>query len=177
MIAEQQATIAELRALVAEMRAMLEEMRTAHAAREAELQGKLEALQRKVFGKKAEKMPSPRDALRKKDGRKADPHETARRRAASQAQKDALTTELVPHRVTDEARTCAECAGVELEAQEPKVRIDYEYVPGYFRRYVREQEVLACLCCKARVVGTVRPRPFEKSPYGPGLVAHVVVQK
>jgi uncharacterized coiled-coil protein SlyX len=71
LIADQKATIAELRALVSETRAMLEQMQATSAAREAELSAKLDALTRKAFGKKSEKMPSPKDALRKKDQTKA----------------------------------------------------------------------------------------------------------
>jgi transposase len=178
LIAEQQATIAELRALVAEMRQMLEELRSAHGAREAELVAQLEALKRKAFGKSSEKMPTPADALRKKDGRKADPSATQQKRRRNQERKEQLETEVVPHRIPAEERTCLACANGELVAADaPEVRVDFDYVPGYFRRRVHEQEVLVCSCCQARRVAAAPKRPFDKSPYGPGLVAHVIVQK
>ena len=177
LIADQQATIAELRALVSEMRLMLEEMRATASAREAELTAKLEALARKAFGKTSEKMPSPKDALRKKDQTKADPAVTQQKRKANEARKAELATEIVQNVVPEEQRSCSSCAGVDLQEAEPRSRIDYDYVPGYFRRRVHQQEVLVCRGCKAELVASVPGRPFEKSPYGAGLVAHVVVQK
>jgi transposase len=173
LIAEQQETIAELRALVSEMRTTLEQMRVASAARDAEL----DALRRKAFGKSSEKMPSPKDALRKKEQTKADPAVTQQKRKNNQAAKEALETEVVLHAVPDASRVCPACASDDLGADEPKTRIDYDYVPGYFRRRVHQQEALVCTCCKAVVVAQAPKRPFEKSPYGPGLIAHVVVQK
>lgn len=177
LIADQQATIAELRALVAEMRAMLEQMRVAGAAREAELTAKLEALQRKAFGKNSEKMPSPKDALRKADKTKADPAATQIKRKKNEERKAELATEVIPHEVAATERICPACESTELEEQDAKERVDFDYVPGYFRRRVHQQQVLACTCCKAELVAKAPSRPFEKSPYGPGLIAHVVVQK
>ena len=173
LIAEQQATIAELRAVVAEMRLMLEQMRVASAARDEELA----ALKRKAFGKSSEKMPSPKDALRRKDQSKADPDVTQQKRRDNRARKDELQTEILPHRVPDEKRVCPACASNDLTEEEPKARVEYDFVPGYFRRRVHQQEVLVCRCCQAEVVADAPKPPFEKSPYGPGLVAHVVVQK
>jgi transposase len=178
LIAEQQATIAELRALIAELRQMFDELRATHGAREAELVAKLEALQRKVFGKQSEKMPTPADALRKKDERKADPAATQRKRQRNQERREQLETEVVPHQVPVEDRACPSCAGAELvPSDNPEVRVDYDYVPGYFRRRVHEQEVRICPCCQTRRVAQAPKRPFDKSPYGPGLIAHVIVQK
>jgi transposase len=56
-------------------------------------------------------------------------------------------------------------------------RVDYCYVPGYFRRRVHQCEVLACTRCGQKLVAAAPPRPFEKSPYDASLVAHVIVQK
>jgi transposase len=173
LIAEQQATIAELRAVVAEMRLMLEQMRVASAARDAEL----DALKRKAFGKSSEKMPSPKDALRKKDQTKVDPEVTKQKRRENQARKDELQTEIVPHRVPDEKRVCPACTSSDLINDAAKARVDYDYVPGYFRRRMHHLEVLVCRCCQTELVADAPKRPFEKSPYGPGLIAHVIVQK
>lgn len=177
LIADQQATIAELRALVAEMRAMLEQMRVAGAAREAELAAKLEAMQRKAFGKKSEKMPSPKDALRKADQTKADPAATQLKRKQNEERKAELGTDVIPHEVPAAERVCPACESTDLDEQTPKERVDYDYVPGYFRRRVHQQQVLACSCCRTQLVAPAPNRPFEKSPYGAGLIAHVVVQK
>jgi transposase len=177
LIADQQATIDELRALVTEMRTMLEQLRVASAAREAELAAKLEALQRKAFGKKSEKMRSPKDALRKQDQKKADPAATQLKRKQNEQRKAELDTEVVAHEVPETERVCPSCASTELQKQAPKERTDFDYVPGYFRRRVHQQQALVCQRCNTEVVAPAPKRPFEKSPYGAGLIAHVVVQK
>jgi transposase len=173
LIADQQATIAELRALVSEMRAMLEQMRVSAAARDAEL----EALKRKTFGKKSEKMPSPKDALRKKDQTKADPAVTQLKRKNNEARKAELETEVVQHDMPADERVCPACSSADVEEQDSRARVDYDYVPGYFRRRVHQQQVLVCACCQAELAAELPKRPFDNSPYGPGLIAHVVVQK
>lgn len=184
LIADQQATIAQLsasvaqlNALIAELRTTLEQMRVASADREAELSAKLDALTRKAFGKKSEKMPSPKDALRKRDQTKADPAATQRKRKDNEARKAELETEFVPHSVPEGERVCPACTSTELTEDTPKDRVDFDYVPGYFRRRVHRQEVLICTCCQTEVVAAAPTRPFENSPYGPGLIAHVIVQK
>ena len=184
LIADQQATIAQLSAsvtqlntLIGELRAMMEQIRTASSAREQELQGQLEAMTRRALGKSSEKMPSPKDALRKKDATKADPAATQQKRRDNQARKDALETVDVSHSVGEADRTCANCTGSDMQQGVTRQRIDYDYVPGYFRRRVHQQEVLVCGGCKTEVAANLPKRPFDKSPYGPGLIAHVVVQK
>jgi transposase len=184
LIADQQATIVQLsasvtqlNALIGELRAMMEQIRTASSAREQELQSRLEAMTRKALGKSSEKMPSPKDALRKKDATKADPVATQQKRRDNQARKDALETEDVLHSIQEAGRICSSCASGDLQQDVTRQRIDYDYVPGYFRRRVHQQEVLVCGGCKAEVVADLPKRPFDKSPYGPGLIAHVVVQK
>jgi len=175
IIAEQQATISELRALVADMRAMLDNMQSAAAAREAELTAKLDALMRKAFGKSSEKMPSPKEALRKRDKTKADPEATLLKRKQNEERKADLHTELVVHKIDDSS--CPSCSSTALEEQPATERVDYDYVPGYFRRRVHQMQTFVCSHCRSEVAATAPTRPFENSPYGAGLIAHVVVQK
>ena len=178
LIADQQATIADLRALVADLRAMLEKIQASSNAREAELAAKLEAVTRKVFGKSSEKMPSPAKELRKASTTpEVDAARAKQKRKQNEERKNELETEVVPHVVPPDQRACPECSSKDLAAGESSSRVDYDYVPGYFRRRVHQQEVLVCPCCQTRVVAEAPPRPFDKSPYGPGLIAHVVVQK
>jgi transposase len=56
-------------------------------------------------------------------------------------------------------------------------RVDYDFVPGYFRRRVHQLQTLLCTHCQTEVMARAPTRPFENSPYGAGLIAHVVVQK
>jgi transposase len=173
LIASQKATIDQLSALVTDLRAMLDQMRT----REAELSAKLDALLRRTFGKSSEKMPTPARELRKERTPEVAAAIAKEKRRKNQERKAELATEVVPHTVPEDERMCPACASADMAPAEPNERVDYGYVPGYFRRRVHRQEVLVCTCCATRVVADTPPRPFDKSPYEAGLIAHVVVQK
>jgi transposase len=177
LIADQQATIAELRALIADLRAMLETIQAASSAREAELQAKLDAMTRKVFGKSSEKMPTPAKELRKERAPEIIAAAGQQKRKRNEQRKSELETEVVPHAVPEDRRVCPKCQSTEMGSGEPVERVDYGYVPGYFRRRVHRREVLVCSCCSTEVTADAPPRPFDKSPYEAGLIAHVVVQK
>lgn len=177
MIAAQQATIDELRAALATLTATLAAAQAASQAREAELLAKLDALLRKAFGKSSEKMPTPARELRKERTPELSAALAKEKRKRNEERKAQLQTEVVPHTVPDEQRVCPACTSKDLTESVPAERVDYGYVPGYFRRRVHRQQVLVCTCCAAQVVASAPARPFEKSPYEAGLIAHVVVQK
>lgn len=158
LIAAQQATIEQLNALVTDLRAMLEQMR----AREAELSAKLDAVLRKAFGKSSEKMPTPAKELRKERSAELTAALGQQKRKHNEERKAALETEVVEHTVPDDKRACPKCASTDMTAATPHERVDYGYVPGYFRRRVHRQEVLVCPCCATRVTAEPPPRPFEK---------------
>lgn len=173
LIASQKATIDQLSALVTDLRAMLDQMRT----REAELSAKLDALLRRTFGKSSEKMPTPAREPRKERAPEVAAALAKEKRKKNQERKAQLATEVVEHPLPVERRTCPRCSSSDMAPSEPTERVDYGYVPGYFRRRVHRQEALECTCCAARVIADAPPRPFDKSPYEAGLIAHVVVQK
>ena len=177
LIASLRATVEQLTALVASLQTSLEATQTAARAREAELSAKLDAVLRKAFGKSSEKMPTPARELRKERTPEVAAALGRHKRKRNEERKAELDTEVVEHAVPDAERTCAKCAGADMAEAEPEERVDYGYVPGYFRRRVHRQQVLVCTCCATRVVAEASPRPFEKSPYEAGLIAHVVVQK
>ena len=173
LIASLKATIDQLTAVVATLQTSL----TAAQARETELSAKLDALLRKSFGKSSEKMPTPTRQLRKERSADLTAAAAKEKRKRNEERKAELDTEVVEHVVPDAQRTCSKCASADMAGGQPEERVDYGYVPGYFRRRVHRQEVLVCTCCATRVVAEPPPRPFEKSPYEAGLIAHVVVQK
>jgi transposase len=195
LIASQKATIDQLSSVIrslqtgmatmqaasqareAELLAKLDAMEATATAREKELSAKLDALLRKAFGKSSEKMPTPAKELRKGRTPEAVAAAGQDKRKRNEQRKSELETEIVPHTVPESQRACPSCASADLTNSEPVERVDYGYVPGYFRRRVHRQEVLVCACCATRVVADAPARPFEKSPYEAGLIAHVIVQK
>jgi transposase len=130
-----------------------------------------------LFGKSSEKMPTPAKELRKGRAPEVTAAAGQQKRKQNEQRKSELETEVVSHSVPEEWRVCPKCESTEMVACEPAERIDYGYVPGYFRRRAHRREVLVCSCCSTKVTADAPTRPFEKSPYEAGLIAHVVVQK
>lgn len=141
----------------------------------------LESIERRVLGPKSEKMPPPASELRRTE-RKEDAEarrlaglERRRQRAAL---KQKLERQTVIHHVSDEQKRCPECGGTaEAPLGEGKRTTVFEYVPGYFVRQEHVQEKRACRC--GQYIATADPprRALDKSQYGPGLIAHLIVMK
>lgn len=173
------ATIAELSQQIALMQAEMVAQREASTAREAELLRQLEDLKKRLFGKKTEKMARPKDAIRKVDGTKADPKRRDEKRRANAEARLTMPTVIEPLSVPEDERTCPHCEdGSRMHPMGAgRDTTEYDYVPGYFRRTVRVQEVLACTCGKHIVTAPAPLRVYDKCQYGPGFVAHLVVSK
>jgi transposase len=71
---------------------------------------------------------------------------------------------------------CSECGG-SLRTLGEDVTEELEYVPGRFvvNRIIRPR--MACSCCDAICQSPLPSRPIEKGRPGPGLLAHVLVNK
>jgi transposase len=158
-----------------ELRNKLAQVEDRLATNDGELEkmrAQLEALTRAVFGKKSEKMPS----LAREVGKKPTRAETTKKRAEIAAEKSKLPTEIVEHKVADAQRACPTC-DVEAKPAGMKTSEEYDYVPGYFRRKLHQRETLACTCGEYIVTAPAPPRVYDRGQYGPGFIAHLVVQK
>ena len=71
---------------------------------------------------------------------------------------------------------CSECGG-SLRTLGEDVTEELEYVPGRFvvNRIIRPR--MACSCCDAICQSSLPSRPIEKGRPGPGLLAHLLVNK
>ena len=71
---------------------------------------------------------------------------------------------------------CGECGGT-LKTLGEDITEELEYVPGRFvvNRFVRPR--MACPCCEAICQAPLPSRPIERGRPGPGLLAHVLVNK
>jgi transposase len=147
------------------------------------LEGKMAALERHVFGRKAERMPAVETELRadvageqSKAEREAAALKTRRERAARKAAQ--CPTREVQHRVPAEERRCPACGSEDLKALGPgRTTQVYEYLPARFERQVHVQEVLSCQCGQGVVTAPAPAKVVDKGEYGPGFLAHVVTSK
>jgi transposase len=71
---------------------------------------------------------------------------------------------------------CSACGG-SLKTLGEDVTEELEYIPGRFvvNRIIRPR--MACTCCEAICQSPLPSRPIEKGRPGPGLLAHVLVNK
>jgi transposase len=80
--------------------------------------------------------------------------------------------------VPDADRTCPSCGNAELKsvgAGKPSTM--FEYVPGYFRRRIYRRETLACRCGEYVVNAPAPEKTTDRTQYGPGFIAHLIVSK
>jgi transposase len=141
----------------------------------------MQALERRVLGPKSEKMPPPSSELRRDE---SDEDAEARRLAGLERRRDhaalrqKLRQETITHPVTEAQKLCPKCGGQASRAVGAgKETIVIEYVPGYFVRQRHIQEKRACSCGEYIATADPPPRPIDKSLYGPGFIAHLIVMK
>lgn len=137
----------------------------------------LEALRQKVFGKSSEKMPPMEREARR--GEPPDPDQAlAKRRANAELRAAKIKTETVDVKVPPADRHCPQCGGDEfVTLGDGKPSQVTEYVQGYFRKRIFRRETLACRCGQHVVSAPVPDKVFDKTQYGPGFMAHLVVSK
>ena len=144
----------------------------------ADLNEKLEALQKKIFGKSSEKMPPMDREVRR--GRPFDPaaRDEARRKNAEERAAQ-MQTEDIPVPVPAADQRCPSCAdgGDCREVGTGKQTSVIEYVPGYFRRRTFHRQVVACTCGRHIVTAPVPDKVFDRTQYGPKFIAWLVVNK
>lgn len=160
-----------------EYAAYLQQQLTAVAEQQRAQSEQLEALKKKVFGRSREKMPPMEREVRRGKARDAAAEQEARAaNAAVREQK--LTPELVPVSVPPAERQCPKCDATQLSrVSQGKPSTVIEYVAGYFRKRVFLRETLACRCGQYVVTAPVPDKVFDKTQYGPGFIAHLVVSK
>jgi transposase len=147
------------------------------AERISDLDARLTAIQRQVFGKKSEKMPPMEREVRKR--RPVDKAAVLeRRRKNAELRASAVQTEDIAHRVPEAERRCPKCGKTDLgPVGKGKESIEWNYVPGYFRRCRHVRETLACSCGQYIVTAPGPDHSVENTRYGDGLRAYIVTSK
>jgi len=140
-------------------------------------QEQLEALQKKIFGKSSEKMP-PMEREARRGEPPAPEKSLAKRRANAELRASKIQTETVDVKVPATDRHCPRCNGDDFATVgDGKTSSVTEYVQGYFRKRIFRRETLACSCGQHVVTAPVPDKVFDRTQYGPGFMAHLVVSK
>jgi transposase len=88
-----------------------------------------------------------------------------------------LRKETIVHRVPKQLRHCPNCGGIAQPMGTGKFSTEWEYVPGYFIRRRHIQEVVSCRCGQHIVRAEPALRVFDRTQFGPGLIAYLIVSK
>jgi transposase len=169
-VAKLEAEVVQLETQVAQMGKQLE--------RVGQLEQTVASLQRHIFGKSSEKMPSIASELQKSGAITADPEGTLQRRREAAQKKRALPSREIHHRVREDQKTCPKCGGGEFTPLgDGRVTEVYEWIPARLERQLHIQEKLRCRCGETILTADGTPKVYDKARYGPGFLAHVVVSK
>jgi len=166
---------AQLDALQLEHQKTLVELQTLRAEYET-LKALVDKLQRHIFGKRSEKMPPMDREVRR--GKPLDRAKVNSRRRANASEKRQLTTRRIDHKVAEKNRCCPKCGGLDLRPLGPgKETTVFEYVPPSFEQLLHVQEVLTCRCGEGVITAEGAAKVIDRTQYGPGLLAHIIVSK
>ena len=130
--------------LAADLAAELDAERAAGKLRQA----RIDRLERALFGKSSEKMPTPDEEIRRsRPPRARKPRDGKKARAAAAAAKKSLPEVEVVHEVGDRASACASCGDKpSRQVGEGKVSYMFDWEPGRFVKRKHTRRVAACSC-------------------------------
>jgi len=162
--------------LTQELDSTRKELKTTQEQLDA-LKGQFETLQRKIFGKRSEKMPPMDREIRR--GKDVDQQQRLeQRRANAQSRAEQLQTEVVNVPVPKDQCRCPKCHGTEFSPLgEGKPSSVIEYISGYFRKRIFRRQTVSCSCGDYFITAPVPDKVFDRTQYGPSFIAYLVVAK
>lgn len=146
------------------------------------LRHQLVGLRRQQFGSRSESLDQLELTLEEEEIARAaeepaEPAASAPAREKRRPKRRPLPDHLPRHEtVLPAGDSCASCGG-RLKQLGQDVTEELEYIPGRFvvNRIVRPR--MACACCETFYQAELPSRPIERGRPGPGLLAHVLVNK
>jgi len=140
-----------------------------------ELERALAGEKKRAIGRTSErKKPTPPGA----DTSKRNDAEAQKKRAAARESNKHLPTVVVPHVIAGpERQACAECGGTAFDELPADMSVEFEWQPGRFVRKLHQRETRCCKTCKLIERAPAPARVVDGGKYGPGFIAHTVVQK
>lgn len=152
---------------------------TAVVARLNEIEHKLALATKQIIGPKSERMPTPEQEAKKREGEKParGGYTNPKKRKKNAEARAALPTTNVSHPVPDEQRRCPHC-GLEIKPIGNGDRsVEYEWIPGRLERRIHVVEVGRCPCKMHYARGPAPQRVQEGCVYGPAFLAKLAVDK
>ena len=162
------------------------EARVAELEQQVELLASANAkLNKQLYGKQSERMPSVSEVLAKEDRDGADPKRDnakrkktrAIRKANAEARSAAAVEEHEHAYVDDDARVCPCCSGEAKTISTKKSTATYIYVNGYFKKRVVYRETVACSCGDYIHSAAPPAKVLGQSKYSSTFIAFLIVAK
>lgn len=152
---------------------------TGMAARLADLEHKLALATKQIVGPKTERMPTPEEELKEREGHKPQRggHTNPDKRKQNADKKAALPGQTILHPVPEGERRCPHCGEEAKPIGDGEISVEWEWVPGHFERRLHVVEVLRCPCKQHYVRGPAPERVQPGCQYGPGFIAKLVIDK
>ena len=144
-----------------------------------QIEHKLALANKQIIGPKRERMPTPEEEARKRDGDKPSRggYVNPKKRKENAEALASLPTTIIPHPIPAEERRCPSC-GEEVKAIGAGDRsVEFEWVPGRIERRVHVVEVGRCPCKQHYARGPAPRRVQEGCTFGPGLLTKLALDK
>ena len=142
------------------------------------MQATVEKLQRHVFGKRSEKMPSVAVAIRDPERAEAERIAAQQTRRENIEKNRQLATRRIEHKVPDERKVCPKCGGHDFtKLGDGRMTEEYKLVPAMVERRLHIQEKLRCRCGETILTAPAPTKVYDKARFGPAFMAQVAVAK
>ncbi|HTZ86366.1 MAG TPA: IS66 family transposase [Solirubrobacteraceae bacterium] len=164
----------------------LEAERSARQEAEAKLASALvqnAEYEKRLFGRTTERVAPVDRELRAADkaseatGEPTSPSRKSSKKKPRPEQAPGVRHEVREWPVSDRVRKCPYCGEMAQPIGTGKFTTEWDYVPGYFVRRRHIQETVACSCGKHIARAEAPLRVFDRTQYGPGLIAYLIVSK
>jgi transposase len=144
-----------------------------------QMEHKLALAKKEIVGPKRERMPTPEEEAKKRDGekKKRGGYTNPKKRKENAEALASLPTTIIAHPVPDDERRCPHCGDEIRPIGEGDKSVEYEWVPGHLERRVHVVEVGRCPCKMHYARGPAPRRVQEGCTYGPAFLAKLAVDK
>lgn len=162
----------------AQIAALAEQVKTL-LARVEKLEHKLALATKQIIGPKSERMPTPEEEAKKKEGHTpaCGGYTNPAKRKENAEALGKLPTKTVPHPIPESERKCPHCGEEVKPFKGGDKSIEYEWIPGRLERREHVVEVGRCPCKLHYARGPAPKRVKEGCLYGPAFLAKLAIDK
>jgi transposase len=148
-------------------------------ARVDQMEHKLALATKQIIGPKSERMPTPEQEAKKKEGHQPSRggYTNPKKRKENAEALASLPTTVVPHPIPVSERRCPHCGEEVRPIGGGDKSVEYEWVPGHLERRLHVVDVGRCPCKQHYARGSAPVRVQEGCLYGPAFLAKLAVDK